>query len=334
MVGGSNPPSATNPSLLELARALAEGADAGRLIPDRSDVVLAVSGGPDSMALLEGAARLARDREWCLVVAHLDHRLRPGSGADAEFVRATAEARGLRFEGTAADVAALARTARRSIEEAGRDARYAFLEGVASTIGPHALIATAHTADDSAETILLNIARGTGVSGLSGIPVRRGRIVRPLLGARRATLRGWLVDAGIAFRTDETNLDMRYARARVRHEVVPALERLNPGVVEALLRLGRLAADDDRLLDDLASTELARRRLEEGDGGARIDWHEPLPRALGRRVLRLALGVRPPMERIDAILNAAEGVRGGVSIEVGSGTTASVSGRVITIDGN
>ena len=184
-------------------------------------------------------------------------------------------------------------------------------------LGPGALIATAHTADDAAETILLRLARGSGLRGLRGIPARRGRIVRPLLHARRAALRAALDEAGIAYATDPSNADLAHARNRVRAELLPALERLNPAAVEALLRFGRLAADDDDLLDALAAAELARRRDAE-DGS--IDWHRPpaRPWAGACCAWQSAIRRRPP-SGIEALLDAAEGPRGGVTIELGAG---------------
>ncbi|MDQ2941552.1 MAG: tRNA lysidine(34) synthetase TilS [Chloroflexota bacterium] len=291
-------------------------------IPTGAALLLAVSGGPDSMALMQGAARLGR---WRLSVAHLDHGLRPDSAADASFVTDAAAALDLSCTVRRTDVAALAAGRGRSLEEVGREARYRFLEEVATG---DVLIATAHTADDSAETILLNLVRGSGLTGASGIPQRRGRVVRPLIGERRASLRRALDEAGIAYRLDPTNDQLDAARNRVRHEVMPALERLNPAAVEALTRFGRLAADDDALLDGIAAAELTRRRAAEGD----IDWHDPPSRALGRRVLRLAVGdPAPSLERIDALLNAAEGTRGGLRIELGGGRSASVRERTISV---
>src|SRR5690606_24695733 len=142
-----------------------------------------VSGGPDSMALLHGAARLVArgERAWQLGVAHLDHALRPESGADARFVAEAAAALGLRLETRRVDVAALARSTGTSIEEAGREARYAFLAELAGADG---FVATAHTLDDLVETVLLNLLRGTGLAGVAGIPARRDRVVRPLLEVR------------------------------------------------------------------------------------------------------------------------------------------------------
>lgn len=292
-------------------------------------MVLAVSGGPDSTALLHGAAALAAKRGWRLTIAHLDHALRPTSADEAAGVASSAARLGLPAEVRRTDVREVARNEHRSLEDAGRQARYRFLDEVAARLGPEALIATAHTADDVAETILLRLARGSGLRGLRGIPPRRGRIVRPLLHARRATLRDALDSAGVAYLDDPSNLDPAHARNRVRADMLPALEGLNPAVVEALTRFGRLAADDDDLLDALAAAELATRRDDE-DGS--IDWHKPPARALGRRVLRLAIGdPAPSAERIDALLDAAEGPRGGITIEVGAGRSASVRVRRIRL---
>ena len=262
------------------------------------------------------------------MVAHLDHGLRTGSAADASRVATTAEQLNLPFRTERLDVAALARAEGRSIEDAGRQARYRFLERVADELGPRALIATAHTADDVAETILLRITRGSGLRGLRGIPARRGRVIRPLLGEHRAALRAALDAAGIAYLADPTNDDPAAAdRNRIRHDVLPALEQLNPRIVEALLRLGGMAADDDDALDAIAAAELARRRAADG-----IDWRHPPARAIGRRVLRLAAGApAPSAERIEALLDAAEGPRGGLTIELGAGRDAMVRGRSIRI---
>ena len=330
LAGGSNPPSATTSSPLDrLAAAVARGTDALQL-PSDASLVLAVSGGPDSTALLHGAARLIAEgaRAWTIIVAHLDHGLQDGSAADAEYVGDTAGLLGLEFVSSRTDVAALARAEGRSLEDAGRQARYRFLEESADQLGRDALIATAHTADDLAETILLRIARGSGLRGLRGIPARRGRVVRPLLAERRDSLRAALDGAGIAYLLDPTNEDPSYAeRNRIRGEVVPALERINPRAVEALLRLSTNAAADDDILDALAAAELARRRSEDG-----IDWRKPPQRAIGRRVMRLAAGEpAPSAERIEALLEAAEGPHGGLTIELGDGRTASVRERQISL---
>jgi len=223
------------------------------------------------------------------------------------------------------DVAALARDEGRSIEEAGREARYRFLDEIAPDA---ALIVTAHTADDAAETVLLNLLRGSGLSGARGIPRRRGRIVRPLLDVRRATLRALLDDGAIPYVDDPSNADPAYLRNRVRAELLPLLEAIRPGAVDRIGAFARLAADDDALLDDLAAADLSRRRSDDGA----IDWRSPPPRPLGRRVVRVAIRpLAPAAERVEAVLDAAEGDRGGIRIELGRGLVASVRGRRIRL---
>jgi len=322
-----NPPSATTPSDLDvLASAVIAGARALDVADDAA-IVLAVSGGPDSTALLHGAAHLVVNGavRWQLTVAHLDHGLRPESADDAIFVADAAAALDLPVAVRRADVAALARAGGRSIEEAGREARYQFLDEVASD---GALIATAHTLDDAAETVLLNLVRGSGLAGAAGIPARRERVIRPLLGERRATLRELLDAASLAYRLDPSNADPAFLRNRVRAELVPVLEGLRPGAIDRIGRFARLSADDDALLDDIAAAELARRTAEDG----RIDWREPPPPALGRRILRLAIGAPAPnAERVEALLEAASGDRGGVEIELGGGRAASVRQRRVTV---
>jgi tRNA(Ile)-lysidine synthase len=320
-------PSATTPSSLDrLADEIADGA-AACSVADDDAIVLAVSGGPDSMALLHGAAHLVVTgrRRWQLTVAHLDHGLRPDSPLDASFVADAAAALGLPLETRRTEVADLALDMGRSVEEAGREARYRFFEEVAPD---GVLIATAHTADDAAETVILNLLRGTGPTGARGIPARRGRIVRPLLHARRQSLRTLMDESGSAYRLDPTNDDPTYLRNRVRAEVLPLLEALRPGAVDRIGRFARLTADDEELLEALARAELERRA---SDGT--IDWHDPPEEALGRRVLRMALGKpAPSVERMEALLAAAGGDRGGVTIELGGGRSASVLQRRITIE--
>jgi tRNA(Ile)-lysidine synthase len=279
------------------------------------------------MALLHGAARAAATLrpEWRLTVAHLDHALRADSADDTRFVAEAAASLGLPFATDRTDVSALARDEGRSLEDAGRQARYRFLDRVAP---PGALVVTAHTADDAAETVLLNLLRGAGLAGARGMPMRRGRIVRPLLHERRGTLRALLEAAGVPMRDDPTNADPAYLRNRVRHELLPLLETIRPGGVERISAFARLAADDDALLDDLAAAELARRITAVGA----IDWREPPLPALGRRVMRLAIGEpAPTAERVEALLDAASAGRGGRTIELGGGRSASVLRKQITI---
>jgi tRNA(Ile)-lysidine synthase len=295
-------------------------------VTDGAPLILAVSGGPDSMALMHVAQIAAPTHGWRLMVAHLDHGLRDGSADDAQFVAAAAAGLGLEATVKRTDVAALAAERADGVEEAGRVARYAFLEDAATASGPGAVILTGHTADDQAETILLHLARGTGLAGLSGIAERRGRVVRPLLHERRATLRGALDQAGVVYRTDPSNEDRRFSRNRARADLLPAFEGLHENAIRAVSRMAGQASADDRLLDALALTLLAARRSADGW----IVWRPSPPHAVAARILRAAAGLPAPSEaRTEALLAAAMDGRGGRVIELGGRRNAQLRhGRV------
>jgi len=280
------------------------------------------------MALLHLAVMAAPTHSWRPHVAHLDHGLREGSAEDAQFVSDAASRLGLEATIRKADVAAIAAERGDGIEEAGRVARYAFLEEIADPAGPDAVILTAHTADDQAETVLLHLARGAGLAGLSGIAERRGRVIRPLLGERRADIRAALEGTGIQFRLDPTNEDSRFARNRARSDLVPAFEGLHGRAVEAVSRMSTQVASDDRLLDALALTDLAARRAADGW----ISWRPPPPAALAARVLRAAVGVPPPSgARTEALIKAAHDGPGGRTIQLGGGRSATLRGGRVRI---
>lgn len=217
--------------------------------------LVAVSGGADSIALLRGLAALQTPSPGRLVVVHFNHQLRgEQSDLDEAFVTALAKCLNLRFVGGRGDGAAIASRGD-SVEASARAARYQFFEAVAGQQGARYLF-MAHTADDQAETILHRIVRGTGLEGLAGIPrVRRlsplTTIVRPLLDVRRSEVLHYLAQLGQDFREDESNVDPRFTRNRLRHELLPQLAReYNPQVVDALLRLGELAGDVDAIVDE------------------------------------------------------------------------------------
>jgi tRNA(Ile)-lysidine synthase len=225
--------------------------------------LVAVSGGADSVALLRALHALhgANPGEGRLIVAHFNHRLRgPASDADAAFVRSLAEQLGL--ESTIGHASTdLAATTGDGLEAAARQARYGFLAVAAGQFGAR-YIATAHTADDQVETILFNILRGTGLSGLSGIPRTRQlteatTIVRPLLDFKRSDILDYLAALNQSFRDDGTNQLRDFTRNRIRHELLPHLERdYNPRVRDSLLRLSQAATQAEDFLNQQAQTIL------------------------------------------------------------------------------
>lgn len=202
-------------------------------------VLIAVSGGIDSMALLDIMVRLAPTMKLELSVAHFDHGLRgEESQADATFVVEQAKLRGLKSYVGRGDVKRLASLQNLSIEESARKARYQFLTRVAKK-HEYSVVLTAHNANDNAETLILNLMRGSGVSGLAAIPPLRlltdGVIVaRPLLGTERREIEAYAEEVGLEWREDSTNASMKHTRNRVRHELLPMLEGYNPGIVGTL----------------------------------------------------------------------------------------------------
>ncbi len=223
-------------------------------------VLVAVSGGADSVALLYVLVQLASAWNLQLRVLHVDHQLRPHSSRDGEFVRRVAA--GLRVP---AEVATVVVAGGESLEAAARAARYGALEVHASRLGAHR-IAIAHTADDQAETVLMRLLEGAGVRGLAGIPPVRGRIIRPLIAEARASLRSVLGEAGLEWIEDPSNEDRRFLRNRIRHELLPLLAAsYNPAIVEALGRTGRLVAVTASTLEAVATVELDRLGARVGD---------------------------------------------------------------------
>jgi tRNA(Ile)-lysidine synthase len=211
--------------------------------PAPGPIVVAVSGGPDSVALL----RVLRDvHEGPLIAAHLNHALRGAeSDADELFVRQLAGAANVSFESTRREV--VAESAASNLEGTARRIRYEWLAGVAERRGA-TWVATGHTADDQAETVLLQLLRGTGIDGLAGIAARRRlkcgiELVRPLLFSRRPAVMSYLCEIGQDFRIDSTNTDTSFTRNRIRLELLPRLAaEYNPRVVDVLAGLGRQAA--------------------------------------------------------------------------------------------
>lgn len=271
-------------------------------------VGVAVSGGADSVALLRALLPVAREMGLVLHVMHVEHGLRgTESEADAAFVAALAKEHGLTLHATRVDTAARVREQRESVEEAARHLRYAYFRELLAE-GLVDAVATAHTRDDQAETVVLKLLRGAWTEGLSGIhPVvacERGQIVRPLLGVSRAEIEAYLRELGQPWREDSTNADTKFARNRVRHELLPEMKKMNPKVGTQLGQMAALARDEEaywqqeleRLMPQLLLPGRAVRgggravstHPEEGSLGMEQERLRALPVALRRRVLREA----------------------------------------------
>ncbi|HXG56038.1 MAG TPA: tRNA lysidine(34) synthetase TilS [Vicinamibacterales bacterium] len=263
-------------------------------------VVVALSGGPDSVALLHILLDLqARGELVVAAVAHFHHGLR---GADADddqrFSSDLATSLGLPFHAGYGDVRARARAERRSVEDAARLVRYEFLAEIVGRVNASA-VAVGHTLDDQAETFLLRLIRGAGSRGLAGIRPRAGIVIRPLLDIRRATLRDYAQAHKLAFRTDPTNADVTIPRNRVRHDLIPRLERdYSAGIVEVLAREAASAREDEARLHgeaiDLAASIVLTRNAREVvlDAPALTALHPAVRSRVAREALEHLAGER------------------------------------------
>jgi len=254
-------------------------------------VLAACSGGPDSVALVALLRKLREEMPLEIHLAHFNHRLRDGADEDERFVRGLARRWVLPLVSEGADVRSHAVRKKLNLEEAGRDLRYDFLRRAAARVGA-TKIATGHTMTDQAETVLMRLMRGTGLSGLAGIAaIVAGKpcpIVRPLLGIAGPDLRVWLAAEGISYREDPSNLDRRFLRNRIRAELLPELGgRYEPRIVAHLARLAEIAREDDELLGAFVR-ELADEFIVRKGRDAFLDL-KTLPLllpALARRVAR------------------------------------------------
>lgn len=219
-----------------------------KLLKPGMRLAVAVSGGADSVALLRTLADVAAEIGLVISVAHVHHGVRGAEAdADAKFVATLAAELGLAFHRRDVNAPAAARENRETLEEAARNLRYAWFDELLAA-GVVDAVATAHTLDDQAETVLHKLLRGAWTEGLSGIhPVLakpRGAILRPFLGVRRAEIEAWLFALGQPWREDATNADTAYTRNRLRHELLPALAAYNPQIYGQLANLATLARDE------------------------------------------------------------------------------------------
>jgi len=257
-------------------------------------VVVACSGGPDSLALLA----LAVDAGLAPIAVHVDHGLRAGSEAEAALVARAAERLGAGFHSERVTVEAGA-----NLEARARDARYEALERARDALGA-TVVLVGHTADDQAETVLLNLLRGSATAGLGGMPGRRGHIVRPLLALRRVDTSEVCVRVDLSPFEDPMNADLGFRRVRLRREIIPALERAaGRDLVALLARQADVLRAESDFLDGLA-----RAAWPPGDGTAPAASLAAMSVVLARRAVRCWLGPPPPsLDEVDRVLAVARG---------------------------
>jgi tRNA(Ile)-lysidine synthase len=301
-------------------------------------LLLAVSGGPDSICLADATLAIVSKCGLRPVIAHLDHGLRGQAGRDdAEFVRTFAAERGVPALIEAADVPAIARDRRLSLEVAARQARYAFLARAAGQAGA-LQVALAHHADDQAETVLLRLLRGTGPAGLRGMQLRsplpgatQFTAVRPLLRITRGEIERYCHDQNLRPRHDATNDELHHARNRIRHELLPALERYNPNIRAVLARLADTMASDLEIVEH-ATLETFERIAHVSDATVQVDrrtWRGLVP-GLQREILREAVR-RLKGDTTDLPYAAIEEARDVLNSDAGTGEIALMRDVRITV---
>ena len=294
-------------------------------------VVVAVSGGPDSVALLYILDSLKDVYGIKLHAAHLEHGLRGDESVeDMKFVEALCETLSIPLTMGSEDVGEIADAGGLSVEAAARKARYAFLDDVLMETG-FKKMATGHNANDQAETVLMNLMRGSGVAGLAGMkPAMEGKIVRPLIEAKRSEIVAYLESKNIAFRTDSSNADTRFDRNRVRSVLIPLIEKeFNPGIVDSLARTASVFSMVYEFFKDEVDTSMRTAvKTEEGRVTLNLELFNPYPDIVKlftfHRVLRSLEDDEQVIsyDTLSALLNVAEKSQSGSRIDIGAGIIA------------
>jgi len=283
----------------ELISRIAKYADTYEMLPEAGLILACVSGGADSVFLLEALLEIQRSRKFTVAVAHYNHKLRGDeSDRDEAFVRRHCLERGAPVFVGSGDVMAYAKKGGVGLEEAARDMRYAFFHETAERTGA-GRIATGHTADDNAETMLLNLIRGAGSNGLSGIPPRRDNITRPILRVSKDELLAYLHERDVSFVDDSTNSLDVFTRNKVRHAIIPVIRGINPRFHEVAAIASELLRDDERFISGIADSFIEQRCV--GLTAEAIELAQ-LPVAVSRRVIRKLCGRNIAFVHVSAVL--------------------------------
>ncbi|MBR2743685.1 MAG: tRNA lysidine(34) synthetase TilS [Clostridia bacterium] len=234
------------------------------MISENDKVIVAVSGGPDSMALLNALFNHKDELKISIFVAHVNHMIRAVADSETEYVKDFCANKGIECFVKKANVLKIAKDEKISTEEAGRNVRYAFFEEVYEKVGANK-IAIAHNANDNAETVLMNIIRGTGVSGLKGIePVRDNKYIRPLIEIERAEIEQYCDDNKLDPKYDESNNENTYTRNKIRNLLIPYIKKeFNPNIIDSINRLSDLASQENIYVEEVVDSYYKKIILEE-----------------------------------------------------------------------
>ena len=299
------------------------------LIAPGDKVLVGVSGGTDSIALLHVLHWFSRIQNYSLIVVHINHMARgKDSDTDADFVGSIADKLKLRFYLKKIDVGIERLQLKTSFQDAARIIRYQFFEETLQAVGGNK-VALGHSADDQVETILMNIVRGTGLKGLTGIPQVRGNIIRPFLGSYRKDLEIYLNENDISFREDSSNSDKKYLRNRIRHELIPHLETYNPGIKKSLQEMSGIARREDSLLSQMTRDIFHQKLGERNEKNIvwEIDDFQSYPITLRHRLVReIFCHITGDMQAITAhhvqqIINLFNSPKAGKTLNIPRGVT-------------
>lgn len=246
------------------------------LIEDRDKIVLAVSGGPDSISMLNILNNFKKEKilnfDFC--VAHVNHMIRKEAKEDELFVKAYCEKNDISFYSKSIDVKKLANNNKIGTEEAGRNARYEFFDEILRKTNSDR-IATAHNKNDKAETIIMNILRGSGISGLKGIEAKRGKYIRPLIECERFEIERYCEGKNLKPRIDKTNFENIYTRNKIRNVVIPYIEKeFNPNIIETLNRLSEVVSDEENYIEKLVLNKFKEILISERENEIVLDLKE------------------------------------------------------------
>ena len=298
------------------------------MISQGESIVVGVSGGADSVALLHILLQFKDKWNLSLIVAHVNHGLRgEESDSDQRFVEDLCQWWNVPCRVEKADISALSRAAGQGVEEFARGFRYAFFQQTA----PHPVngkIATAHTADDNAETVLLNLTRGSGVTGLSGIPPT-GRVIRPLIECSREMVEAYCERHHLPYVTDSTNLQDDYRRNRIRHHVIPQLKEQNPSFLEAVTRMTGANRRDSDFLMQLGKELLEQSRVDHGFDAVRLRQAQDVPLTYSVKNLLRLDGLEESSYHIEKIKSLIH--KGNGTCSLSGAREAQLSGGILRI---
>ncbi len=288
-------------------------------------VVVALSGGADSMALIYALDSIKEEYSFTLEACHVNHGIR-GESADRDeaFVKAECEKLGIKLHLLHADVPALSKEKGLGLEECGRLVRYNFFLSLGDC-----LVATAHTLSDRCETLILNETRGSSLKGLASIPAVRGNIIRPIIDCTREEIEAFCSDNSIGFVTDETNLDDTYSRNRIRLNVIPQLKKINPAFEASIARLIDSATENEDYMSCVTEVAISRAKKAGGyDAGAILSEHTAVRKRVIAEILKRDAGVTPELVHIRLI----ENILAGGTAEVIGNTVVEVKNGILKIN--